>query len=148
MDAPRKEPRQEPWYAEGLRFSCHQCNNCCRGAQPGVVYVTPFRINRLARWLGIAERRFRREFVTRDHNGESILTLKPNGDCIFWNDGCTVYPERPRQCRTFPFWGENLESPGEWTKLKEFCHGIDEGKLYPLEEIRAIFKGRGTSQPG
>jgi Fe-S-cluster containining protein len=107
--------------------------------------VTPFRITRLARFLGMGERRFRREYVTRDENGETILFLKENGDCVFWNDGCTVYRERPRQCRTFPFWSESLESPSEWGKLKEFCHGIDEGRLYPLEEIRAIFKGRGTS---
>ena len=40
------------WYADGLRFSCHQCGNCCRGAQPGWVYVTPFRLRRIAGFLG------------------------------------------------------------------------------------------------
>lgn len=74
-----------------------------------------------------------------------MLKLQPNGDCIFWQGGCTIYKERPRQCRTFPFWGENLGTRGEWKGLKAFCPGIGTGKLYPLEEIRAIFKGRATS---
>ena len=132
------------WYADGLRFSCHQCGNCCRGAQPGWVYVTPFRLRRIAGFLRLGERALRKDFVTRDENGETVLKLKENGDCVFWNEGCTIYLERPRQCRTFPFWGETLRSPGEWSKLKEFCHGVDRGRLYPLEEIRAVFKGRAT----
>ena len=82
------------------------------------------------------------DLVTR--NGEAVLELKKNGDCVFWENGCTIYPERPRQCRTFPFWGETLRTPVDWSKLKEFCHGVDQGRLYPLEEIRAVFKGRAT----
>ena len=41
------------------------------------------------------------------------LIEKPGGDCIFWDKqaGCTVYPARPDQCRAWPFWPENLESP-------------------------------------
>ncbi len=132
------------WYADGLRFSCHQCGNCCRGAQPGWVYVTPFRLRRISGFLGLGERALRRRYVTRDENGETVLKLKENGDCVFWDQGCTIYPERPRQCRTFPFWGETLRSPEEWSKLKQFCHGVDQGRLYPIEEIRAVFKGRAT----
>jgi Fe-S-cluster containining protein len=137
------EPRRS-WYGGGLRFSCHQCGNCCRGSQPGWVYLSAFRIERLARLLGTGVRAFRRDFVTEDENGETVLRLQSNGDCIFWKDGCTVYPERPRQCRSFPFWSENLQSRERWTELKEFCHGVDQGRLYPVEEIRAIFKGRPT----
>jgi len=141
---PGKTPKTPPWYSGGLQFSCHQCHNCCRGAQPGFVYATPFRLRRIADLLGLGERAFRRDFVTRDGSGETMLKLKENGDCIFWDEGCTIYPERPRQCRTFPFWGETLRSSSDWSKLKEFCHGVDHGRLYPLEEIRAVFKGRAT----
>jgi Fe-S-cluster containining protein len=106
--------------------------------------VSTFRIERLARHLGTSVGAFRREFLTEDENGETVLTLRENGDCVFWKDGCTVYPERPRQCRSFPFWSENLVSRGDWTKLEEFCHGVNRGRLYPVEEIRAVFKGRST----
>ena len=108
------------------------------------MYVTPHRLRRIAGLLGMRERAFRRDYVTRDEQGETVLKLKENGDCVFWDAGCTIYPERPRQCRTFPFWGETLRSPQAWSQLKEFCHGVDGGRLYPLEEIRAVFKGRAT----
>ena len=133
------------WYASGLRFSCHQCNSCCRGAQPGWVYVSPRQVERLRRYLGRSERAFRREYLTKDENGETVLKLESNGDCVFWDQGCTVYEARPRQCRTFPFWPENLESPEAWSALKVFCHGIDSERLYPIEEIRSVLRGRATS---
>ncbi len=125
--------------------SCHQCNNCCRGAQPGWVYASPQQIERICRFLGLGQREFKKRFLTKDENGEPVLRLKPNGDCIFWDDGCTVYPARPRQCRTFPFWRENLETPEAWQALKQFCHGIDRGRLYPLSEIQSVLQGRATS---
>ena len=33
------QPRDgKPWYAEGLRFKCTECGQCCTGA-PGYVWV-------------------------------------------------------------------------------------------------------------
>lgn len=136
---------KDAWYRDGLRFGCHQCNRCCRGAQPGWVYVSPRQVARLERHLELTPGVFRRRFLTRDEDGETVLRLKDNGDCVFWDGGCTVYPARPRQCRTFPFWPETLESPEAWEELKAFCHGVDDGRLYPLSEIRSVLKGRATS---
>lgn len=134
----------EPWYAEGLRFTCQQCHHCCRGSQPGWVYVTRRRVQAIADSLGLSASAFRKRYLTRDEEGEPALVLKPNGDCVFWDEGCTIYPVRPRQCRTFPFWRETLASRESWEELKSFCHGIDEGQLYPLEAIRAVTRGRAT----
>jgi hypothetical protein len=106
--------------------------------------VSPRQIERIARFLELGMRAFRKRFLTKDEAGQRVLRLKPNGDCIFWEEGCTVYPARPRQCRTFPFWSENLGSPEAWEELKQFCHGIDQGRLYPLSEIRSVFHGRAT----
>lgn len=106
--------------------------------------MSPRQIERIARFLGLGMRAFRKRFLTKDEAGQRVLRLKPNGDCIFWEEGCTVYPARPRQCRTFPFWSENLGSPEAWEELKQFCHGIDQGRLYPLSEIRSVFHGRAT----
>ncbi len=136
--------RTTSWHADGLQFSCHQCNNCCRGAQPGWVYASQQQIERIARFLELGQRTFNKRFLTKDENGKPVLRLKPNGDCIFWDDGCTVYPARPRQCRTFPFWRANLETPEAWQALKGFCHGIDQGRLYPLSEIQSVLHGRAT----
>ncbi len=41
------------------------------------------------------------------------LSLKefPGGDCVLWGGKerrCLVYPVRPTQCQTFPFWQEHV----------------------------------------
>lgn len=38
---------------------------------------------------------------------------------------CSLYSVRPVQCRTWPFWPENLENREAWDGLKEECPGID-----------------------
>ncbi|TDI36595.1 MAG: YkgJ family cysteine cluster protein [Acidobacteria bacterium] len=141
-------PREPVWYSNGLRFSCHQCNNCCRGAQPGWVYVSPAQIVRLERFVELSPVAFKERYLTQDEDKDPVLRLKPNGDCIFWENGCTVYAARPRQCRTFPFWPETLESPEAWKELRTFCHGVDQGRLYALSEIKSTLKGRATPSEG
>mgnify|MGYP003145583089 FL=1 len=42
---------QEPWYRDGLHFSCTQCGNCCTGA-PGVVWVDESEIKAIAEVTG------------------------------------------------------------------------------------------------
>ncbi|MFQ5791888.1 MAG: YkgJ family cysteine cluster protein [Acidobacteriota bacterium] len=134
-----------PFYADsGLRFSCQQCHNCCRGAQPGWVFVGPRQTERMARWLKLSLADFRRRSLVRNPEGDTSLRLRPNGDCIFWDQGCTIYPVRPRQCRTFPFWSENLESREAWAEVQKTCRGAGQGRLYRLEEIRAVLHGRAT----
>ncbi len=34
-------------------------------------------------------------------NGRWVLRNKPNGDCIYWDGGCTIYPNRPSICKAF-----------------------------------------------
>ncbi|MDA0802418.1 MAG: hypothetical protein O2819_01485 [Planctomycetota bacterium] len=42
------------------------------------------------------------------------------------------------QCRTWPFWTENLASPAAWklAKAKTPCPGMDGGPIIPIESIR------------
>ncbi len=136
----------ELFYQGGLRFDCQQCHNCCRGAQAGGVYPSRPEVKRIAGWLKLSLRKFRNKYMymLNDLDGAASLRIRRNGDCIFWNGGCTIYPVRPRQCRTFPFWPENLESPETWNAVKERCHGAGKGKLYRLEDIRSVLHGRAT----
>jgi Fe-S-cluster containining protein len=65
-----------------------------------------------------------------------------NGDCVFLTDeGCRVYPVRPSQCRTFPFWKANLRSERAWDAAKGRCPGMGCGRLYSREEIEQIMAG-------
>ena len=126
-----------PWYADGLRFECQRCGQCCGGA-PGVVWVTPDEGEAIASYLGITVKNFY-ETYTRRVAKRISLTEKPNGDCVMMGpDGCTIYAVRPVQCRTFPFWPWNLKSPADWDALAKECPGVNKGKLYSYEEIEEL----------
>jgi Fe-S-cluster containining protein len=131
------EDAEEPWYRDGLRFACTRCGSCCTGA-PGYVWVDLDQITRLAEFLGEPVEQFSRKFVRRVGLRLSLIE-RPGGDCIFWDRdaGCTVYPARPTQCRTWPFWAENVETPEDWQRTEAACPGSGMGRLYTVEEIRA-----------
>jgi Fe-S-cluster containining protein len=128
---------ETPWYRDGLAFQCTRCGDCCTGA-PGYVWVDAEEIARLARCLGVAPEEFSRRYVRRVGHRHSLIE-KPGGDCIFWDRtaGCTVYPARPSQCRTWPFWPANLETPEAWEDVTRLCPGSGRGQWFSLEEIEA-----------
>ena len=125
----------DPWYKDGLRFTCTRCGHCCTGA-PGFVWVTDEEIEKIAAFRGEPLREFT-ELYTRKARGKVSLREKANDDCVFWDKdrGCTVYPVRPAQCRTWPFWGSNVETPEAWERTTKICPGSGRGELIPVEEI-------------
>ncbi len=132
-----------PWYHEGLCFSCTQCGDCCRHEE-GYVWVTAPEARRIASHLGLSEEDFRRRY-TRKVGRRTSLTEKPNLDCILWDQGCTIYPVRPTQCRVFPFWPENLENAEEWKEVGKVCPGVDTGRRYDRGEIERLAGGDGET---
>ncbi len=127
---------ESPWYADGLRFSCTKCGNCCRG--PGYVWVDDDEIHTLARHLEMDDEAFTKVY-TRKIGRSRSLREQASDDCIFFEAsvGCLVYEARPRQCRTWPFWEHNLESEKDWDKVKQRCPGSGTGQLFSVEEITA-----------
>jgi Fe-S-cluster containining protein len=102
------------------------------------VWVSAEEIQALAEYRGETVEQFSARFVRRVGDCYSLIE-KPGGDCIFWDReaGCTVYPARPRQCRAWPFWPENLAKPSDWNRVCEVCPGAGHGRLYTLTEIRS-----------
>lgn len=50
-----------------------------------------------------------------------------NGACVFFENGkCGVYEARPTQCRTYPFWPENVSKDDFKESVKTECPGVDE----------------------
>ena len=141
------------WYAGGLRFACTQCGNCCTGP-PGMVWFTKAEGVLMARRLGLSETEF---YATRAHRVDGRWSLRERRtehgyDCILLDrereDGravCSLYDARPTQCRTWPFWPENLESREAWADAKRTtpCPGMDEGNVVPVEQIRILLRGDG-----
>ena len=123
------------WYRDGLRFTCTQCGDCCTGA-PGFVWVDDAEIAALAARCGESVERFTAAYVRRVGKRRSLKELA-GGDCVFFRKGvgCVVYEDRPAQCRTWPFWDSNLESPETWQATCEECPGAGRGAFVPLEEI-------------
>ena len=134
------------WYAAGLRFSCTQCGNCCTGP-PGTVWFTKAEGEQMARSRGLSEAAFYEQYAHMIDGRWSLRERKTEQghDCIFLDREttpgravCSLYDTRPTQCRTWPFWPENLGSPRKWqsVKLATPCPGMDRGKLVPIEAIR------------
>ena len=125
----------DPWYQDGLRFQCTQCGHCCTGA-PGYVWVNAEEIAAIAAHRGETADECE-ALNTRVVGRRRTLREKANGDCVFYDKtrGCTVYPVRPRQCRTWPFWESNVRSPAAWQKTCDVCPGSGQGELIPAEEI-------------
>ena len=125
----------EPWYQDGLRFKCTRCGACCTGP-PGYVWVTDKEIAAIAEFRGESVEETTSRYTRRVKNGDSLLE-KANGDCVFYDKevGCSVYPVRPRQCRTWPFWESNVVTPETWERTCEICPGSGKGELISAEEI-------------
>ncbi|MBM3963770.1 MAG: YkgJ family cysteine cluster protein [Planctomycetes bacterium] len=141
-DSDRDDPNV--WYAGGLSFQCTGCGNCCSGPSSGYVWVSDQEIERLAKGLGMADdlERFERQFLRRVGHRQSLVEYS-DGDCIFLDPktrSCSVYEDRPRQCRTWPFWEGNLESPQRWAKAAKGCPGCNQGRLHTLGEIQRVLR--------
>lgn len=131
----------EPWYKDGLRFTCTGCGDCCTGA-PGYVWVNKQEIADLAEAVGLSVEAFQRKYVRQIGIRKSLLEYK-NGDCVFFDTatrGCRVYQARPRQCRTWPFWDSNLRTPETWAETCEHCPGSGRGELHQLSSIEQARK--------
>jgi Fe-S-cluster containining protein len=126
-----------PWYAAGLAFECQECGNCCSGPEEGYVWATAEEIDAIAGYLEMDRKEFQRRFVRRVGLRFSLVERKKVKDCIFLEDGrCAIYPVRPRQCRTWPFWKSNISSPDDWCEASGTCPGINRGDLHSAEKIR------------
>ena len=132
---------KEVWYQAGLSFECTQCGNCCSG-DPGYVWATKEEVRRISKFLGRTDGWLEKKHLRRVAFRYS-LTERSDGDCIFLKrEGgkatCDIYPVRPVQCRTWPFWSRNLRSSDEWNEAHKSCPGMNCGKHYDFVQIETL----------
>lgn len=131
-----------PWYKEGLKFKCTECGKCCTGSR-GFVWITEEEAIAIAASLNLSLKVFKIRY-TRSRDNRLALVEKKNADgnyeCIFLKGKkCEVYQNRPKQCRTFPWWQENLNSQESWKLAAQDCEGInDEAPLVPYLSIQLM----------
>lgn len=131
----------DPWYQAGLQFECTQCGDCCTGG-PGYVWVNDADIQAIAEHLDkpVGEIRLLHTKLAR---GQVSLTEHLNGDCTFLDPQtrrCRIYPVRPIQCRTWPFWRGNIASPEDWERTCRVCPGSGRGELVSLDRIEELVR--------
>src|SRR6478752_2178164 len=84
VSGPPPEIDTTVWYADGLRFACTQCGNCCTG-QPGFVWVNDEEIAALADFRGEPEDQVRGLYTRSEGGTRRSLREKANGDCVFYD---------------------------------------------------------------
>lgn len=123
--------------ADGIRFECQGTGQCCtsRGSH-GFVYVSLKDRKRFAKFFKIPTAEFTRKYCEKSDGWYHLRESKD--DCRFL-DGkrCSVYEARPTQCRTWPFWPENMPARA-WTAIATFCPGVGQGPVVRAARIEAI----------
>lgn len=130
-----------PWYKEGLSFKCTGCGKCCTGT-PGVVWITEEEIHAVAKFLNLPVETVCKKHVRKLGDRFALMEQRPKQgeyDCTFLQGKqCSIYPVRPKQCKTFPWWEENVSSKEAWEELAKDCEGVNhpEAPIIPLEDIQ------------
>lgn len=128
----------KPWYSKGLKFECTGCGKCCTGS-PGYVWVSKEEIAAIAEYLKIPVDKFVIRYLKKVGKRHSLVEFSKNYDCVFLKDNrCSIYPVRPTQCRTFPWWAQNLSSPEAWQEAAKYCEGITQAKDAPTVPVETI----------
>jgi uncharacterized protein len=103
LDAVVRETTDEVW----KHIDCRTCANCCRTMQ---IEVDNKDIKRLAERLNMTVPQFSKRYIAVDEDKTKHFTTVP---CPFLGQDnlCTVYEDRPKACRDFPFLhGNNFRS--------------------------------------
>jgi Fe-S-cluster containining protein len=81
-------------------------------------------------YLEISKKWFRQRYLIKREGIYFGIKLEKNGRCPFLNSKglCRIYPVRPTQCQTYPYWPELVNSRGAWLAEKKRCEGIERGK--------------------
>jgi Fe-S-cluster containining protein len=109
--------------------ACEECEgNCCR-LESGYIWIKKGDIFRISRYLGIDTDHFIREYLVKIGRRFSLkeIQYKEEFPCVFFDmkeKKCLIYPVRPTQCRTYPFWNEFMNSDDDEREFPENCPGI------------------------
>jgi len=86
------------------KVDCLSCANCCKKYSPR--FKTPD-IKRISKLLGLREGVFIETYLKEDEDGDFVLQTVP---CPFLGSDnfCSIYEDRPSDCRRFPYTDEDV----------------------------------------
>ena len=129
-------------YKKKIRFKCQGSSNCCvsRGVY-GYVYLSKKDIMRLSNYMYLNVKNFIKLYCNQTERFTHFKEKMKNGDCQFLvNKRCSIYKARPTQCRTWPFWKENMNAKTWNNEISKFCPGIGKGQIIKIKEIEKKIK--------
>lgn len=112
------------------KVSCLTCAGCCKNYSPR--FKTPD-IKRISKHLRMKEGDFIETYLMLDTEGDYVLRSTP---CPFLaeDNTCSIYEERPSDCRRFPYTDEDVlfKRPAITLKNSEFCPAV----YFVLEKLQ------------
>ena len=101
------------------KIDCLKCARCCKGYSPR--FKGPD-IKRISKVKGMKETVFIEKYLVYDDEGDYVAVSTP---CPFLesDNKCSVYEDRPSDCRRFPYTDEDviLKRPQLTMKNSSFC---------------------------
>ena len=100
-------------------INCLQCANCCKHYSPRFKTTD---IRRISKHLGMRESDFIEAYLRVDEDGDFVVKSTP---CAFLgaDNFCTIYDQRPSDCRRYPYTSEDVFVKRQALTLKNstFC---------------------------
>lgn len=116
------------------QIDCLQCGACCKSYSPR--FKTPD-IKRISKHLKMKESVFIETYLRLDNEGDYVAKSAP---CPFLgaDNYCSIYEERPSDCRRFPYTSEDvlIDRPLITLKNSGFCPIT----FYVLEKLLVMAK--------
>jgi len=107
--------------------ACEACGGHCCTGESGYIWAKYDEIIKMAEFVNLSVEEFATMYLRKVKHRYSLTEKKLSEDnfaCIFFDETikrCTIYPVRPLQCRTFPFW-EQFKNDEE--EVRKECPGI------------------------
>ncbi len=107
--------------------ACEACGGHCCTGETGYIWAKYEEIEAMAAFLTLSIEEFATRYLRKVKHRYSLIEkqLAPNNfACIFFDESkkrCSIYPVRPFQCRTFPFWEQFKNNEDE---VRKECPGI------------------------
>jgi Fe-S-cluster containining protein len=132
-----------------LRFDCTRCGRCCVAGGGYYVFLDENEAEGIRAYLNLSRSWFRRHYLSRLPDGDLVAAWQSDGRCVFLDarGECGIYPVRPVQCRTYPFWPEIVSRERDWRRESRRCEGINRGEEVPVTRVRELL-GAGLARQG
>jgi len=107
--------------------ACEACGGHCCTGESGYIWAKYPEIVEMAAFVNLSVEEFATMYLRKVKHRYSLrekMIGPENYACIFFDETkkrCSIYPVRPNQCRTFPFWEQFKHDEDE---VRKECPGI------------------------